>query len=71
MRIIKKDDYQVTVRTSDFRGDHDTDIDVALNIEPDTTIAELVKMVFLSADIRSFDKQADVIRIKFAINKTT
>ena len=71
MRTITKDDYQLTVRTSDFRGDHATDIDVALNVEPNMTIAELVEMVFLTTDIRNFDKQADVIRIKFTINKTT
>lgn len=71
MKIITKYDYHVSVRTYDFRGDHATDIDVALNVEPDTTVAELVEMVFLTTDIRSFDKQADVIRIKFTTKQTT
>lgn len=64
---ITKSDYQVSVRTSDFRGDHASDIDVALDIEPDMTIKQLVEKVFMTDEIRLFDKQADTIRIKFTV----
>ena len=38
--------YQVTIRTSDFRGDHATDLEVAIDVSPDTTIQELVNRIF-------------------------
>jgi hypothetical protein len=63
-RVLAAGTFQVTVRTSDFRGDHAADIEVALNVSSEMTIGELISKVFHSTEIRNFDKLHDVILIR-------
>ena len=63
-RVLAAGTFQVTVRTSDFRGDHATDVDVALNVPSEMTIGELISKVFHSTEIRNFDKLHDAILLR-------
>jgi|WetSurMetagenome_2_1015567.scaffolds.fasta_scaffold1628677_1 hypothetical protein len=56
--------FQVTVRISDFRGDHATDVEVALNVSSEMAIGELISKVFHSTEIRNFDKLHDAILLR-------
>lgn len=69
--------FQVSLKTSDFRGDHSADVSVALNVDGNTTISELVTMVFIQGFQRDmpFDqgrrigqKDTDHIEIRFALD---
>lgn len=66
-RVLAAGTFQVTVRTSDFRGDHATDVEIALNVPSEMTIGELISKVFYSTKIRNFDKQHDVILLRACI----
>jgi len=63
-RVLAAGTFQVTVRTSDFRGDHATDVEVALNVPSEMTIGELISKVFHSTEIRKFDKLHDAILLR-------
>jgi uncharacterized ubiquitin-like protein YukD len=60
-----KTNFQVTVQSSDFRGDHATDVEIAISVDSNMTVGELVSKVFESNDIRLFDKLHDTIKIRF------
>lgn len=62
--VLAAGTFQVTVRTSDFRGDHAADVDVAVNVSSEMTIGELINKVFNSTEIRQFDKLHDAIHIR-------
>ena len=54
----------ILLRTSDFRGDHATDILTPLDIDPDITIRELVDIVFVRQELlRTVDPEVDHIEI--------
>jgi hypothetical protein len=64
VNVLTAGTFQVTVRTSDFRGDHSADVEVALNVPPEMTIGELISKVFHSTEIRNFDKLHDAILLR-------
>jgi hypothetical protein len=53
--------FQTTIITSDYRGDHATEVAVAIGVNPSTTIEELVKQV---STFRKFDSLVDYIVIR-------
>lgn len=63
-RVLAAGTFHVTVKTSDFRGDHAADVEVALNVSSEMTIGELISKVFYSTEIRHFDKLHDAILIR-------
>lgn len=69
--VLAAGTFQVTVRTSDFRGDHSADVEVALNVPSEMTIGELISKVFHSTEIRKFDKLHDVILLRACANNST
>ena len=70
-RVLAAGTFQVTVRTSDFRGDHSADVEVALNVPSEMTIGELISKVFHSTEIGNFDKLHDVILLRACVNNST
>lgn len=62
--VLAPGTFQVTVRTSDHRGDHSADVEVALNVPSEMTIGELISKVFHSTEIQNFDKLHDAILLR-------
>lgn len=64
--------HQVSLKTSEFRGDHAADINIGLEVPENTTVEELVQMVFMGTKFSS-NSQSDVIEIRISnpINPTT
>jgi hypothetical protein len=59
----------IVLKTCEYLGDHSKEIAIALDINPETTIAELMKIVFdtgikTNAGIRVGDPTVDHIEIR-------
>ena len=59
--------FQVTVKTSVYRGDHATDISIAIDVPSSTTVEQLVESIFIEQS-NIFQQYYDVIEIRF-LNK--
>lgn len=57
----------IILRTSDFRGDHETDVAVAIEPQPGETVEQLVRRVYQSVILPDHRDQLDLVIAKAAM----